>query len=133
MDQVKIWDVQSGPYTDLDPDGEEYYYNLCKIEVNGKVLSREYYFDSFDDAYEMVKYFHKNIEPIELEIDREIQLRITSGFRYEITLNINVDPNANFLELSGDNCDVIKDKVEDALYDLDDVIITECEVIQHVD
>lgn len=60
-------------------------------------------------------------------------MRITSGFRYEITLNINVDSNANFLELSGDNCDVVKDIVEDALYDLDDVTITRCEVIQHAD
>ena len=29
----------------------------------------EYFFDSFNDAYEMVKYFQSNIEPLELEID----------------------------------------------------------------
>ena len=55
------------------------------------------------------------------------------SFPYEVTINLLVDKDANFLELSGDNCNVIKELVEDALYDLDDVTITECEVIQHVD
>lgn len=56
-----------------------------------------------------------------------------SGLPYEVTINLKVDRDANFLELSGDNCSVIKELVEDALYDLDDITITECEVIQHAD
>lgn len=55
------------------------------------------------------------------------------SFPYEVTLNLLVDKDANFLELSGDNCDVVKGLIEDALYDLDDVTITGCEVIQHAD
>ena len=50
---------------------------------------------------------------------------------YEITLNILVDKDANFLEVSGNNCDVVKDLIRSALYDIDDVTITKCEVIRH--
>lgn len=67
--QVKIWDVISGPYPCDLPGVEDVHFNLCKIEVDGKVESMEYFFDSFNDAYEMVKYFQKNIEPIELEFE----------------------------------------------------------------
>ena len=50
---------------------------------------------------------------------------------YEVTLNISVDKDANFLELSSDNCNVIKELIMDALYDIDDVTIIKCEVIEH--
>lgn len=55
------------------------------------------------------------------------------GFPYEVTLNILVDRDANFLELTGDNCDVIENLIRDCIYDLDDVTITNCEVIQRAD
>ena len=53
------------------------------------------------------------------------------GFPYEVTINLLIDKDANFLEVSGDNCDVIKDFIKSALYDIDDVTITKCEVIKH--
>ena len=53
------------------------------------------------------------------------------GFPYEVSINIQVDEGANFLEVSGDNCNVIKDLIKSALYDIDDVTITKCEVIKH--
>ena len=69
MKQVKIWDVLSGPYPSDLPDEQDVHYNVCKVEIEGKVIQMEYFFDSFNDAYEMVKYFQSNIEPLELEID----------------------------------------------------------------
>ena len=53
------------------------------------------------------------------------------GFPYEVSIDIQVDEGANFLEVSGDNCNVIKDLIKSALYDIDDVTITKCEVIKH--
>ena len=53
------------------------------------------------------------------------------GFPYEVSINIEVDKAANFLEVSGDNCNVIKDLIRSALYDIDDVTITKYEVIRH--
>ena len=50
---------------------------------------------------------------------------------YELNITIEVDKDANFLEVSGNNCDVIKELVTLALYDTDDVTITECEVIKY--
>tara|TARA_R110002153_G_scaffold97726_1_gene232651 strand:- start:605 stop:763 length:159 start_codon:yes stop_codon:yes gene_type:complete len=47
---------------------------------------------------------------------------------YELNIIIQVDEGANFLEVSGNNCDVIKELVTLALYDIDDITITECEV-----
>tara|TARA_R100000951_G_scaffold21442_1_gene17856 strand:+ start:457 stop:690 length:234 start_codon:yes stop_codon:yes gene_type:complete len=66
---IKIWDVISGPYPFDHPDLDDVHYNLCKIEVDGKIDSMEYFFDTFNDAYEMVKYFQKNIDPIEIKIE----------------------------------------------------------------
>jgi|TARA_R110000796_G_scaffold43302_1_gene106418 hypothetical protein len=47
---------------------------------------------------------------------------------YEINITIQVDKDANFLEISGDNCDVIKELITLSLYDIDDINVTECEV-----
>ena len=47
---------------------------------------------------------------------------------YEVHLSVTVDKDANFLEVSGDNCEVLKELIEDALYDIDDVTVTQCEV-----
>ena len=50
---------------------------------------------------------------------------------YEIRIIIQVDKSANFLEVSGNNCNVVKELIELALYDIDDIVLTECEVIKH--
>ena len=50
---------------------------------------------------------------------------------YEVHLFVIVDKDANFLEISGDNCEVLKELIEDALYDIDDVTIDQCEVNKH--
>ena len=50
---------------------------------------------------------------------------------YEIQITIKVDKGANFLEVSGNNCNVVKELIELALYDIDDIALTECEVIKH--
>lgn len=59
---MKIYDVQSGPW-----DDGEYIWNVCKVEKDGKVFDTELYFDTYDDAYQLVKYFSKNITPINFE------------------------------------------------------------------
>ncbi len=50
---------------------------------------------------------------------------------YELNIIIKVDKDANFLEVSGNNCDVIMELITLALYDIDDITITECEVIKN--
>lgn len=48
--------------------------------------------------------------------------------KYEIIMTINVDKSANFLEVSGQNRQVIKEKIEDLIYDLDDMTIEDIDV-----
>ena len=48
--------------------------------------------------------------------------------RFELSIKIKVDPEANFLETCGDNSDVVSELIEASLYDIDDVIVEECEV-----
>ena len=48
--------------------------------------------------------------------------------RFELSIKIKVDPEATFLETFGDNSDVISELIEASLYDIDDVIVEECEV-----
>lgn len=47
---------------------------------------------------------------------------------FEIALKIKVDPDANFLETFGNNCEVIQDLLMTSLYDIDDIVVEECEV-----
>ncbi len=50
---------------------------------------------------------------------------------YEVTINIEVDPDANFLESDRSiryNLDLIQEMIQDCLYDLDDITVDNCEV-----
>tara|TARA_R110000803_G_scaffold30350_5_gene68492 strand:- start:3134 stop:3367 length:234 start_codon:yes stop_codon:yes gene_type:complete len=66
---VKIWGVISGPFEVDHPEIDIIYYNLCKVEVDGRIGNMEYFFDSFNDAYDMVKHFQTSIDPIEIETE----------------------------------------------------------------
>ena len=48
--------------------------------------------------------------------------------RFELNITIKVDPDANFLETVGDNTEVVSELVQASLYDIDDIIVEECEV-----
>tara|TARA_R100001460_G_scaffold44205_11_gene80891 strand:+ start:1290 stop:1463 length:174 start_codon:yes stop_codon:yes gene_type:complete len=50
---------------------------------------------------------------------------------YEVTINIKVDPDANFLEVDRSiphDLDILREIVQDCLYDLDDITVENCEV-----
>lgn len=53
---------------------------------------------------------------------------MTMTIKYEIIMTVTVDDGANFLEVSGQNRQVIKEKIEDLIYDLDDVTIEDIDV-----
>lgn len=53
---------------------------------------------------------------------------MTMAIKYEIIMTVSVDNGANFLEVSGQNRQVIKEKIEDLIYDLDDVTIEDIDV-----
>ncbi len=61
-----IYDVHSGPW-----DDGEYIWNVCKVGVKGEIIHKELYFNSYDDAYLMVKHFTNSIDPLELELEDE--------------------------------------------------------------
>jgi len=48
---------------------------------------------------------------------------------FQINLTISVDESANFLEAFGNNAEVISEQIQYALYDIDDIRVIECEVI----
>ena len=50
------------------------------------------------------------------------------AIKYEIIMTVTVDDGVNFLEVSGQNRQVIKEKIEDLIYDLDDVTIEDIDV-----
>ena len=47
---------------------------------------------------------------------------------YEVVIRLKVDPTANYLEVDGNNCEVIQDQLENALYDIDDIKIVDMDV-----
>ena len=142
----KVWDILTGPISTEDlPDLEEVpenmnFFLVGRIETNGKMEDTNLWFESLDQAYKVQKYFKGNIGPLEIrdmyegyimQLDYWVKKSITWGFimEYEVTINILVDKDANFLEISGSNCHVIKGLMEDALYDIDDIVINKCEVL----
>ena len=72
--KMLIWDVIEGPI-DIDdlpdemPEGHNFL-NVCKVEIDGEIVHVNFWFETFDQAYEWVKHFDKSIDPIEMEYDR---------------------------------------------------------------
>ena len=48
---------------------------------------------------------------------------------FQINLTISVDKSANFLEAFGNNAEVIAEQIQYALYDIDDIRVIDCEVM----
>ena len=101
---------------------------VCRTEVDGEMSDDNFWFEDFDDAYEWQKHFMKTIEP--LEIDMTTMYGYNQGFvmEFEINIRLKVYEDANFLETSGDNTEVISELVKNYLYDIDDAKVIECEV-----
>ena len=56
------------------------------------------------------------------------------GLRFEIVLTVEVDEDSNFLEVSEDSTlEVIKEKISDSLYDMDDIVIKDMDVTRRLD
>ena len=56
------------------------------------------------------------------------------SLRFEIVLTVEIDESANFLEVDEDRTlEVVKEKITDCLYDLDDVEILEADVTRRLD
>lgn len=48
---------------------------------------------------------------------------------FQVNLTVAVDEAANFLETFGNNAEVIAEQIQYALYDIDDIRVIECEVM----
>ena len=56
------------------------------------------------------------------------------GLRFEIELTIEVEEDANFLEVSEDSkLEVVSEKISDCLYDSDDLKILDIDVTRRID
>ena len=56
------------------------------------------------------------------------------GLRFEIVLTIEVDEDSNFLEVSEDSTlEVVKEKISDALYDVDDLEVNDIDLIRRLE
>jgi|TARA_R110000803_G_scaffold162401_1_gene226037 hypothetical protein len=52
--------------------------------------------------------------------------------KYEVILNLEIDPVANFLEVDDtESSRVVLELIEDILYDVDDLQIAKCEVTRY--
>jgi len=76
-DTTKIWGIVEGPILiDEIPDEElegvpmtAQAMLVCRVEKDGQVGFEQYWYANPDDAYELVKYFSKNIEPLEVSLE----------------------------------------------------------------
>jgi hypothetical protein len=72
--KLQIWCILHGPISVDDMPEEEIpegatdrsAYMVLKIAADDRVFDAEFWFDDMDDAYEIVKHFSTNIEPLTL-------------------------------------------------------------------
>jgi hypothetical protein len=56
------------------------------------------------------------------------------GLRFEIVLTVEVEEDANFLSVDESSAlEVVKEKISDCIYDLDDVEILESDITRRID
>jgi|TARA_R100001443_G_scaffold62123_1_gene72110 hypothetical protein len=56
------------------------------------------------------------------------------GLRFEIVLTVEVEEDANFLSVDeSSTLEVVKEKISDCIYDLDDVEILESDITRRID
>ena len=56
------------------------------------------------------------------------------GLRFEIVLTVEVEEDANFLSVDeSSTLEVVKEKISDCVYDLDDVEILESDITRRID
>ncbi len=56
------------------------------------------------------------------------------SLRFEIILTVEIDESAHFLEVDKDNeLEVVKEKISDSLYDMDDIVIKDMDVTRRLD
>lgn len=66
-----IWGVVSGPYHRNEvgdpniPRGAEYML-VCKVEVDGQIAHKEYWFPNFKSVSNITGHFYSKIEPIKV-------------------------------------------------------------------
>lgn len=72
---MKIYGVIEGPLHSSDYDAfaeEDEWIVVCILEGPwGALLEEEVFFDTFDEAYEVVKYFKRQIKPLQLKKEGE--------------------------------------------------------------
>jgi len=56
------------------------------------------------------------------------------SLRFEVVLTVEVDESANFLEVIEDSTlEVVKEKISDALYDVDDLVVNDIDLIRRLE
>ena len=76
---MKVWAVTKGPIDIEKEDFEVYPHELpedgsrfmvdCKVEINGKLFDREFWFKAEDMAYDFKHTVDASMEAIEVELD----------------------------------------------------------------
>lgn len=74
--RVLIWDVIGGPFNREDFDGDELFNEgipdhlnfmlVVRIEDDGVIDTVNFWYDTEDEVYEVVKHFKSKIEPLEV-------------------------------------------------------------------
>lgn len=72
---LKLWGIVEGPFhreeVEGEEDNEQEWMLVMKISKGEEVSESQIWFDTFQDVYQIRRYFEKNIEPLELEISSD--------------------------------------------------------------
>ena len=69
---IKIWDIVSGPIAKEESANPNDYPDncdqmlVCKVEIKGKIVNVDYWFQNIEDANAWIQHFKTSIEPLEI-------------------------------------------------------------------
>ena len=83
--------------------------------------------------HKMHTFYHFNTFFLVIDIFTIIDFRLYF-LRFEIVLTVEVEEDANFLSVDeSSTLEVVKEKISDCVYDLDDVEILESDITRRID
>ena len=48
--------------------GELEWFAVCKVEIDGKLIDHEFFFETLDQVYQWKNYFNNNMEALEIDM-----------------------------------------------------------------
>ncbi len=65
---ISLYDLPPEDIEEYPHIGELEWFAVCKVEVDGKLIDHEFFFETLDQVYQWKNYFDNNMEALEIDM-----------------------------------------------------------------